>query len=249
MHMHSDSRLIAIIPARGGSKGLPNKNILECAGKPLIEWTISAARSVDFIDEVLVSTDSEEIAAVSRRAGASVPFLRPGEFATDDASLLQAIRHAWENHPAPGGARYDYIVVLQPTSPLRTGAHIVAAIEHYFGNRKSDEDTLASVCQVSSKFGWLMQSAEENGYIRFCLDVHAQNPQRQGLRQYFLPNGAIFLVRGTALAGGLYRKNTLPFVMSARDSIDIDTIDDLAAAEAILRTLRQPDAPQFFSAK
>lgn len=247
--MHSDSRLIAIIPARGGSKGLPNKNVLECAGKPLIEWTISAAKSVDFIDEVLVSTDSEEIATVSRRAGASVPFLRPGEFATDDASLLQAIRHAWEKHPATADARYDYIVVLQPTSPLRTGAHIVAAIKHYFENRKSDEDTLASVCQVSSKFGWLMQSAEESEYIRFCLDVHAQNPQRQGLKQYYLPNGAIFIVKGTALAGGLYRKNTLPFVMSVRDSIDIDTFDDLAAAEKILSTRRHLNGPPLFSEK
>lgn len=244
--MYRGSRLIAIVPARGGSKGVPNKNILECAGKPLIEWTISAAKSVDFIDEVLVSTDSEEIAAVSRQAGATVPFLRPGELATDDASLLEAIRHAWENHPTAADARYDYVVVLQPTSPLRTGAHIVSAIKHYFENRKSDEDTLASVCQVNPKFGWLMQYAEGGEYIRFCLDINVKNPQRQELKRYFLPNGAIFIVKGTALADGLYRKNTLPFVMPARDSIDIDTIDEFSAAEKNLRILQQPEELQLF---
>lgn len=233
--MYADVSLLAVIPARGGSKGLPNKNILECAGKPLIEWTISAAKAVSFIDDVLVSTDSKEIAAVSRRAGASVPFLRPSELATDDASLLDAIKHSWENHAAASSERYDYIVVLQPTSPLRTAVHISEAIEFYFRNRKSDEDTLASVYQVSQKFGWLMQSTDESKYIRFCMDVRSQNPQRQELKPYYLPNGAIFIVRGGALDGGLYRNNTLPFVMAVRDSIDIDTRDDFADAENLLR--------------
>ena len=233
--MYADVSLLAFIPARGGSKGLPNKNILECAGRPLIEWTISAAKAVGFIDDVLVSTDSQEIAAVSRRAGASVPFLRPNALATDDASLLDALKHAWENHATASSKRYNYLVVLQPTSPLRTAAHIGAAIEYYFRNRQSDEDTLASVYQVNQKFGWLMQNADESKYIRFCMDVRSQNPQRQELKPYYLPNGAIFIVRGEALDGGLYRNNTLPFVMAARDSIDIDTHEDFADAENLLR--------------
>lgn len=233
--MYSDVSLLAFIPARGGSKGLPNKNILECAGKPLIEWTISAAKAVSFIDDVMVSTDSEEIAAVSRRAGASVPFLRPGEFASDDASLLDAMKHAWGKHVTAKGGPYDYIVVLQPTSPLRTAAHILEAIKYYFSNRQSNDDTLASVYQVSPKFGWLMQCPAESQYIRFCLDVRSQNPQRQELKPYYLPNGAIFIARGGALNGGVYLNNTLPFVMAAGDSIDIDTRDDFANAEIVLR--------------
>lgn len=233
--MYADSSLLGLIPARGGSKGLLNKNILECAGKPLIEWTISAALGVSQIDDILVSTDAEDIATVARRAGASVPFLRPNDLAGDESSMLDVVRHTWESHLDANGERFDYVVLLQPTSPLRTSAHIHDAIESYFNNRKSDEDTLASVYQVSSKYGWLMQTLGDSGYIRFCLDVRSHNPQRQKMNPYFLPNGAIFVVKGSALADGLYRDNTLPFIMAASDSIDIDTYDDFKDAENHLR--------------
>jgi CMP-N,N'-diacetyllegionaminic acid synthase len=233
--MHSDSSLLALIPARSGSKGLPNKNILDCAGKPLIEWTISAALGVDQIDDVLVSTDAEEIAVPARRAGASVPFLRPCELAADDSSMLDVARHAWGTHLDAKGKRFDYVVLLQPTSPLRTSEHISEAIAFYFGNRGSEEDTLASVYQVGQKHGWLMQVAEEGRYIQFCLDVNSGNPQRQKLAPYFLPNGSIFIVKGSTLAEGLYRPNTLPYIMDAADSIDIDTYDDFKNAEHLLR--------------
>jgi CMP-N,N'-diacetyllegionaminic acid synthase len=233
--MYQEASLLAVIPARAGSKGLPNKNVRECAGKPLIAWTISAARDTPFIDDVLVSTDSEEIADVSRRAGASVPFLRPAPLATDDASLLAAIEHAWQRHERPGGGRYEYVVILQPTSPLRSAAHIREAIHCYFANRLTDHDTLASVYELSSKHGWLMERAEDGRYVRFSLDVATGNPQRQGLRNYYLPNGAIFVARGEALGAGLYHRNTLPFVMAAADSVDVDTLDDFREADAALR--------------
>lgn len=236
--MYKNISLLALIPARGGSKGLPNKNILDCAGKPLIEWTITAARNVDYIDDVLVSTDSEAIAAVAKRAGASVPFLRPNELATDDSSMLDAVKHAWKSHLNAKGEHFDYVVLLQPTSPLRTSAHINDAIDFYFKNRKGDDDTLASVYQIGQKHGWLMQSAGDSGYIRFCLDVGSKNPQRQKLKPYYLPNGAIFIVRGGELGGGVYRDNTLPFVMAASDSSDIDTLDDFKEAEAVLLSRR-----------
>lgn len=227
--------MLALIPARSGSKGLPNKNLLDCAGKPLIEWTISAALGAGAIDDVLVSTDANDIAAVSRRAGASVPFLRPADLAGDESSMLDVIRHAWETHVAADGGRFDYIVLLQPTSPLRTSAHIDEAVEFYFKNRRSDDDTLASVFSVSQKYGWLMQATNDGVYIHFCMDVRTGNPQRQKLRPYYLPNGAIFIVRGGGFAVGLYRDNTLPFVMDVADSVDIDTFDDFREAEALLR--------------
>lgn len=232
--MHKNNSLLAVIPARAGSKGLPNKNITNCAGRPLIEWSISAAKNVNFIDDVLVSTDSEQIADTARRAGASVPFLRPNELAADDSSMLDAVRHAWANHLDPNGEHFDYVVLLQPTSPLRTSAHLSAAIELYFESRQSDEDTLASVYQVGQKNGWLMQVEDDSGYINFCLDVSSKNPQRQKLKPYYLPNGAIFIVKGSMVADGLYRNNTIPFFMTASDSIDIDTADDLKDAEALL---------------
>jgi CMP-N,N'-diacetyllegionaminic acid synthase len=234
--MYRNFSLLALIPARAGSKGLPNKNIIDCAGKPLIEWSISAARSVNFIDDVMVSTDSDHIAEISRLAGASVPFLRPEELAADDSSMLDVIRHAWVNHLQPDGGHFDYIVLLQPTSPLRTSSHLVVAIEFYFENRVSEDDTLASVYQIPQKSGWLMETEVETGYIRFCLDVDSINSQRQKLKQYYLPNGAIFIAKGSAIGDGLYRKNTIPFIMDSSESIDIDTIDDLKEAETLLIT-------------
>lgn len=232
--MYDGFSLLALIPARGGSKGLPNKNVLDCAGKPLIGWTISAALGASAIDDVLVSTDAAGIAAAARRAGASVPFLRPAELAGDDASMLDVIRHAWETHTDASGRRFDYIVLLQPTSPLRTSAHIDEAVKFYFNNRRSDDDTLASVYPVSPKHGWLMQTTIDGDYIRFCMNVRSGNPQRQKMNQYFLPNGAIFIVRGGNFTEGLYRTNTLPFVMDASDSIDIDTYEDFMNAETSL---------------
>jgi len=232
--MHENFSLLAVIPARGGSKGLPGKNIIQCAGKALIEWSIAAAKAVNLLDDVLVTTDSPEIAEVARNTGASVPFLRPAELATDDASLLQGVQHAWEQHRTSEGAHFDYVVVLQPTSPLRTAAHIEGAIDYYFNHRRADTDTLASVYEVSTKFGWLMQNSEDRDYIRFCMDVRTQNPQRQKLKRYFLPNGAIFIARGASLAAGFYTPHTLSYVMPAADSIDIDNINELAIAQQIL---------------
>lgn len=233
--MYAGHTLLALIPARGGSKGLPNKNILDCAGKPLIEWTISAALGVDFIDDVLVSTDAEDIAEVSERAGASVPFLRPVAFSGDNSSMLDVVKHAWETHVDAKGCRFDYIVVLQPTSPLRNSAHIIDAIETYFKSRLTDSDTLASVYSVGQKHGWIMEAAKDGRYIQFCLDVNSDNPQRQRMQSYYLPNGSIFIVKGHGCAEGLYRNNTLPFVMNWEDSVDIDTLDDFQQAERVLR--------------
>jgi CMP-N,N'-diacetyllegionaminic acid synthase len=237
--MYADSSLLGLIPARGGSKGLPKKNILNCAGKPLIEWTIAAALGVDQIDDVVVTTDDEEIARAARCAGASVPLLRPSALAADDSSILDVIRHAWESRLDGKGRRFDYIVLLQPTSPLRTSIHVRDAIELYFRNRSSEEDSLASVYQVSQKFGWLMQVGVCGRYAHFCLDVSTRNPQRQNLAPYLLPNGAIFIVKASTLEAGLYRKNTLPFLMSINDSVDVDTYEDFNEAEIRLRQREQ----------
>ena len=230
---------MALIPARLGSKGLPGKNIINCAGKPLINWSISAAKNVDFFDDVLVSTDSVKIADLARQAGASVPFLRPDEFATDDASILNVVKHAWENHLAPNGEYFDYVVLLQPTSPLRTSSHIISAIKLYFKELQNEKDTMASVYEVDKKNGWLMQFDNDTNYINFCFDWDTKNPQRQKLRPLYLPNGAIFIIKGSEIDGGIYHKNTIPFVMDVADSEDIDTIEDLRKSENILLKINE----------
>lgn len=227
--------LLAVIPARGGSKGLPNKNILDCAGKPLIEWTINAALGAMSLDEVFVSTDSEQIANVALLAGANVPFLRPEPLATDSSSVLDALVHAWTELRDANGKSFDYVMLLQPTSPLRTSAHIEAALNCYFSKRRSERDTLASVYQVQPKFGWLMQmSPEREGYINFCFDVRSGNAQRQDLQPYYMPNGAIFILPGSTLSNGLYTSQTIPFIMNSVDSIDIDTPYEFYQAESLL---------------
>jgi len=232
--MFNGYSLLALIPARSGSKGLLEKNIMNCAGRPLIEWTISAAKDVSFFDDVIVSTDSSKIAKIAKIAGASVPFIRPEEFASDDASLISVVKHAWESHLTSDGNNFDYIVLLQPTSPLRDVFHIKEAIELYFKSRKSENDTLASVYKVDKKNGWLLQSHNNDQYINFCFNVDLSNPQRQKLKPLYLPNGAIFIIRGDSIERGIYHKNTIPFVMDEDDSEDIDTIEDFRIVENIL---------------
>lgn len=122
--MINGRRVLAVIPARGGSKRVPRKNIREVAGKPLIAWTINAAKGSRYIDRCIVSTDDEEVADIARQCGGDVPFMRPAEFARDDSSSIDVLRHAVGKVPG-----YDIIVLLQPTSPERTSADIDAALE------------------------------------------------------------------------------------------------------------------------
>ena len=233
--MFSGNSLLAVIPARGGSKGLPDKNIAHCAGKPLIHWTIEAAKKSSYIDQVFVSTDSERIANISRQADVHIPFLRPSELAEDHSSLLDAIKHAWEAVLDENGKQFDYVLVLQPTSPLRNEVHIDNAISTFFQLKKTNQDTLASVYEVGQKYGWLMNLNDQTGYIKFCMDVASTNPQRQKLSKYFLPNGAIFMAKGVEVEQGFYGKNTIPYIMELKESVDIDTSVDLEFASDILR--------------
>ncbi len=232
--MYRDTSILAVVPARGGSKGLLDKNILECAGKPLIAWTIEAGLQVECIDSVVVSTDSRKIADKAIGAGAIYPFPRPEKFATDDASLVDAVAHVWENYNDKNGQRFDLIVILQPTSPIRNAQHIKNAIDFYFENRVYPEDTLASVYDAEEKMGWLMEKDNNQAYIHFCFDVETLNPQRQKLKHYYLPNGAIFIVPGKELSRGIYHGNTLPFLMNKNDSLDIDTLEDFKKADGRL---------------
>ena len=143
--MYKENKILSFIDARSGSKSLKNKNIIDFAGKPLINWTIEASINSKFIDCTIVSTESSEIAGIAELAGAEIPFLRPLELSGDEVPLIIPIKHGirWlrENNMIP----FDYIVNLLPTCPLRTTEHIDKAIEYYFQNKKTDEDALVSV--------------------------------------------------------------------------------------------------------
>ena len=225
------SKVIALIPARSGSKGLLNKNILECSGMPLIAWTIEAAKKSRYIDKVLVTTDSEKIVEVAKCHGAWAPFIRPESFASDSASSLDVIKHTI-NYLKINNYFYDLIVYLQPTSPLRTSAHIDAAIELYSNERKNNCDTLVSVYEVDKKYNWLMKQ-DDQGYIGFNENINLENPQRQSLKQLYMPNGAIYISRAKNF-DGFYKGKVIPYVMPRELSIDIDTQEDFNQASMAL---------------
>ncbi|MCR5671741.1 MAG: acylneuraminate cytidylyltransferase family protein [Butyrivibrio sp.] len=219
--MYKDHSVLAIVPARGGSKGIPGKNIIEVAGKPLVAYTLDAAKKSSFIDYVLVSTDSEEIAEVSKEYGAQVPFLRPAELATDTAKTSDAIFHAVKEMENLGRS-FDAVVLLQPTSPLRTGSDIDAAIELFF------EEGERSVVSVSE--------AEINPVlIRRVVDGKAvpilnttSTVRRQDFEKFYRVNGAIYVNKASEISRDTsFNDNELAFVMEKNHCLDIDTMEDL----------------------
>lgn len=232
--MYEDKTILAFIGARAGSKGLIGKNIIDCLGQPLISWTIKASKASKFIDRTIVSTDSEETVRVSKASGADVPFLRPKSLAQDNSIINDAILHAidWLNENEKNV--YDYILMLQPTSPLRGTDLINSAIEYYFKHKRTCMDTMVSVSNVASKYGWLMQK-KNNDYIRFSFEIKKGKLLRQELPEYYLPNGAIYFAPTKNFSKkGFYGDNVLPYVMDEDRSIDIDTKEDLEKTKKIL---------------
>jgi CMP-N-acetylneuraminic acid synthetase len=237
--MLANKKVLAIIGARSGSKGLKDKNIKQLNGKPLIAWTIEAALASSIIDLVIVSTDSKEYAEIAKSYGAQV-VLRPEELAGDDASLMAALQHGYQKVQESVGS-FDVLVNLQPTSPLRTHIHIDQALAMYekYLLENSVTNKLANIrvfsCyQVGNKYSWLMKT-EEGGFATFIDKDERQKKQhaRQLTSPCLLPNGAIFILPTDDLTQ-FYNGNTLPYVMSEIDSIDIDTQDDFDIAQTIM---------------
>lgn len=221
---------IAIIPARGGSKRLPNKNILPLAGKPLIVWTIEAALDSQLFDMVLVSTDFQVIADVSINAGATVPFLRPAELASDTATTNDVISHMVEWVEAHHGA-VARVAILQPTSPLRNAQHIQEAMALYDAKNAS---AIISVCELDHPIQYcncLPLDHSLNGFI------NAENNQRsQDLEPYYRINGAIYLFdrKHVGALVGIYCKDSYAYLMDKQSSVDIDDAFDFSLAESLV---------------
>jgi len=220
------------VPARAGSKGLPNKNVLPCAGKPLIAWTIEAAVSARHIKSVLVSTDSPEIADVARKYGAWVPFMRNPDLATDEASMVDVIKDVLRQMEIQGFS-FDLVALLQPTSPLRNSTHIDKACEEFIRRASDSEDTLASVMAIDRKYNWIFGRDEKHGHLYSLTGLDMTNPRRQELTDCFIPNGAIFIADASNFSG-FYGKRVFPYIMDERSSMDIDYLEDLKKAEKLL---------------
>jgi CMP-N-acetylneuraminic acid synthetase len=227
-------RILGVIVARGGSKGLPGKNVRLLGGKPLIAWTVEAATGAKHLDLVITSTDSAEIRDVALEYGCRAPFLRPAELSTDEASVLDVLAHAVGFAADEPGGPFDVVVLLQATSPMRTAQHIDDALEAFFGEGYAPDDTLVSVRSIDRKYGWLMRETE-GGMMEFVAQTAVDKPtRRQTLPRLFMPNGAIYITRCDAVDKGFYGSRTRSFVMSDACSIDVDTLDDFRAAEAAL---------------
>ena len=224
-------RILAVIPARGGSKGLPDKNVLPCAGKPLIQWTIDAAREAASVSEVVVSTDSPDIQSVALQAGAWAPFLRDASISGDDASVNDVVRDALARCQKERGA-FDLVLLLQPTSPLRDARHIDEAVERFLTQRNGSDDTLVSVYEIEQKILWA-QGIAEDGYLYSHFGLDLSNPRRQQLPGCYMPNGAIYIAPASGFSG-FYTKRIIPYVMSLDDSIDVDYREDLDRAAELL---------------
>lgn len=222
--MYNGKRILAVIPARKGSKRLPRKNIRKLCGKPLIAHTIEAAKASRYIDEMIVSTDCPEIATIAGRCGASVPFTRPARLATDKAKTVDVLLHALAWY-ARKGLLYDIIVLLQPTSPLRNATDIDTSIRLLFRKRAS---AIVSVCRAEHHPSWihvLPKSGSMKGFMKRGGPV-------TGADHYRL-NGAVYVTYANALKmmNSFYGSRTFAYVMPGERSIDIDCGLDLEFAE------------------
>ncbi len=232
--MISKPRVLAIIPARGGSKGLPRKNVLPLGGKPLIAWTVEAALQASCIDHVILSSDDVEIMTTAEEYGCDVPFRRPAELASDTTSTVDVVSHALQGHPG-----FDYLALLQPTSPLRTAAHIDAAFSLMQSHHSK---SVVSVCQVQKSPLW-MYHIDASQTLVPVIPKGTQVTRRQDLPDAFLLNGAIYFiaVRAFLEERSFLLPDTLGFVMEDDASCDIDSAADLMRAQAILDSAQQQE--------
>lgn len=219
---------IAIIPARGGSKRLPGKNIKLLGGKPLIAWTIEAAIKSNVFDHVFVSTDSEEIASVSKDYGAKVPFLRPAELASDTATTNDVVTHLVNWYETQTSNKISTIAILQPTSPFRNAEHIIEAFEEM---KTKQAKAIVSVCELEHPIQFCNKLGLDGSMDGF---IEPSDMKRtQDLEPYYRLNGAIyFLSREYAnRLSELYSEGTYSYIMGLKSSIDIDVDLDFKLAE------------------
>jgi N-acylneuraminate cytidylyltransferase len=231
----AEAGALAIIPARGGSKGIPRKNLRPLAGRPLIDYAIEAALGARTIARTILSTDSAEIAELGRRLGAETPFTRPAELARDDTPTLPVVLHALDWLEEHEEYQPHIVVLLQPTAPLRTARHIDDAVRRLL---ESGADSVVSVAEAPGHYHPEWQLIEAQGELRTYggQPLTALPPQRQGLRPTFTRNGAIYACRRAVLvnSNSLYGEHCIPYLMPAEVSINLDSELDWRVAEALL---------------
>lgn len=227
-------RVLGVIPARGGSKGVPRKNIRSLCGKPLLQYTAEAALAARGLSQVILSTEDEQIAAVGLSCGLEVPFLRPAELARDDTPMLPVIQHAvsqMENI----SERFDAVCLLQPTNPLRRAEDIDACIELLNGH---DLDAVVTILPVPSEYNphWVFWKSG-NGLLSLSTGEETPVTRRQDLPPAFHREGSVYVTRRHVLMeeNSLYGKRLAGYELNPERSVNIDTPEDWEEAERLLQ--------------
>ena len=231
------SQILAIIPARGGSKGIPKKNLALVGGQPLIQYTLDAVKKSRMVTSAILSSDDDDIIAYCRARGIEVPFKRPDDLSKDHVPMLPVIIHAVSFLRDCKGYVPDYIVILQPTSPLRTGRHIDEAVGLLVN---SEVDSVVSVVEVPHNFNPFSIMKLEGDYLKPYLEYNENLNIRQMKPKFFARNGAaIYAFTYDCLINknSLYGEKILPYFMKKEESIDIDEPFDMMLADCILSEL------------
>lgn len=227
-------RNLAVIPARSGSKGIKDKNIKMLSGKPLLAYTIEAAKQSGLFDEIFVSTDSEKYAKIAQEWGASVPFLREDQLSTDTASSWDVVKNAiirfWDM-----GKEFDTVALLQPTSPLRTADDIIAG---YNMMKEKEANIIVAVCEVDHSPLWANILPKDLSFTNF-INQDIVNMPRQNLPIYYRINGALYIAKTKYLMStdNIYADKSYAFIMSKEHSVDIDDEMDFVIAEVLLKKI------------
>ncbi|OZV13447.1 CMP-N-acetlyneuraminic acid synthetase [Tissierella sp. P1] len=229
--MYNNKKFLAIIPARSGSKGLKDKNIKELNGKPMIAHTIEAAIESDIFNEVVVSTDSQTYGDIAKKFGATVPFMRPDYLSNDTATSIDTIVHTIEEL-SKIRKEYDYFMLLQPTSPLRTKEDIINSIQLLF---EKDANSVISVCEAEHSPLYMNTLAENLSMDGFLLK--GIKTRRQELDKYYRINGAIYMCKVDYFLkyNDFYKEKSYAYVMDKKASVDIDDEIDFFIAESLMK--------------
>ena len=233
----SSNELLAIIPARGGSKGIPRKNIINLGGRPLISYSINAAKNAKNVSRVVVSTDDEEIANISRELGAEVPYLRDSDLSQDDSSVIDTVLNTLTNFQKDENYEPDFVVLLQPTSPFRSVDDIEKSFDLLL---ETEVDSVVSVCKSEIHPYW-MKTIDSNSLMHDFIDTDNDFYRRQLLPPIYRLNGALYVSKKESLIRErtFSPKSTAAYVMSREKSVDIDEMLDLEFAEFLMRKMNE----------
>jgi CMP-N,N'-diacetyllegionaminic acid synthase len=227
--MIGSNTVLALVPARGGSKGVPGKNIRVIGGKPMIAWTIEAARGSRYIDRLVLSSDDQAIIDVAIEYGCEAPFVRPAELASDQADAMSVIRHAIRALPE----QFEYVVLLQPTSPMRRTEDIDEAIERCV---RGGAPACVSICEAEKSPFWMLR-LDAQGIVHPLFPAEQIPDRRQDAPSVFALNGAVYVARTDhlKLGGTFLAPGAVGYPMPKERSLDIDTELDLAIVDFLLK--------------